>query len=342
MKASAHLNSLLEQSGEYLPLYGGGLSTHLPMVLVALERLRAPSHILQSTFTNDVKGLELIGSLQSVKPVNFVNQYLGNSDKFREYLKYFKSELEIHDIQAVLKKSLPLLIKGVAASAFHALIRLAYAVEAKCESEVAVALAYWSAEYQAFDLNVEMTSESVESTLSSLAPLAEDFEFSPGIIVNRMSEIAELLKRNQVIIQPESISLSSLRNFALNALYGHDDFTLLHTVTGCHAFSIVMPYLNNKESALRELWKAIVVAYLSTGLSYENQSTSLPDEQCDFTLIINDAIHSGDSHVIKLVYSCLSEYQKHSNPLYFIVAKRAVKINKESHRSKQMENGYEI
>ncbi|WP_281561362.1 questin oxidase family protein [Thalassomonas sp. RHCl1] len=325
MEESNILTSLLEKAGNYHPLYGGGLATHLPMVLVALNRLNAPDSKLIRTFDEGINGLESLGSLEKVIAVDSIGQALGNTKSFESYLTYFKSELETYGVEVVLKKALPVLIPGIAASAFHALIRLAYAIEVNNQSEIAIALAYWSAEYQSFELSGEAKDESLEGILTRLSPLGEDYEFSPGIIVNRMSEIGILLKRNECTIQPRSIDLSSLRSFALKSFYLRDDFTLLHTVTGCHAFSIVMPYLENKEAALRELWKAILVAYLSTGLSYEDKAIEIPAGSRDFSPIIERALVSDDSHVIKLVYTCFCEYQKWNNPLYYLVAQRAVR-----------------
>ncbi|MBW8186239.1 questin oxidase family protein [Shewanella nanhaiensis] len=318
------LDLLLEKSGHYHPLYGDGLATHLPMVLTALDLLNASSIKLQHTFDESIKGLEEIGSLESVISVNGIDSNLGNSESFRSYLTYFKSELEQCGTQAVLKKSLPILISGVAASAFHGLIRLAYAIEANCQSEMAIALAYWSAEYQSFELNEETTNESLESILTKLSPLGENHKFSPGLIVDRMSEIGILLKRNGSVTQPNIIDISTLREFTIKSFYLSDDFTLLHTVTGCHALSIVLPYLEDKQTALRELWKAIVVAYLSTGLRYQDKEITTVENNINFSPIIEKALKSEDSHAIKLVYTCLCEYKNWNDPLYFTVSKRAI------------------
>ncbi|MEI6893630.1 MAG: questin oxidase family protein [Colwellia sp.] len=321
------LNLLLEKSGEYHPLYGNGLATHLPMVIIALNRLNASNRKLEDIFKHSANNLECIGSLDGVTSVDHIEQYLGDSNKFKEYLKYFKNKLKAYGTQAVLKKSLPVLISGIAASAFHALIRLAYAIEAQNQSEIAVALAYWCTEFQSFELSMESTDDTLENILTRLAPLGESYKFSPGIIVDRMSEIGDLLKRKESVIQPSSINLSNIRYFALKAFYANDDFTLLHTVTGCHAFSIIMPYLENVDISLKELWKAVLIAYLSTGLNYANKEVKLSEGSLDFDPVIRSTLESNDAHVIKLVYTCLCEYQKYKEPLYYIVAQRAVLSN---------------
>ncbi|KGJ93743.1 questin oxidase family protein [Colwellia psychrerythraea] len=324
MEESNTLDVLLDKAGKYHPLYGGGLATHLPMVMIALTQLNASQTKLNNTFDESVKGLEHIGDLDSITPVKNIEHDLGNSNSFRSYLKYFKGELRIHGIDTVLKQSLPVLISGVAASAFHALIRLAYAIEANNKSEIAIALAYWCAEYQSFELSIETSNESLEEILTRLAPVGVNHNFSPRIIVNRMSEIGSLLKHENCVIQPHSVNLSDLKKFALKAYCAKDDFTLLHTVTGCHAFSIVMPYIEYVDIALKELWKAILVAYLSTGLDYADKEIQISENSFDFPLVISSALKSNDSHVIKLVYTCFCEYTKDKDPLYYTVAKRMV------------------
>lgn len=323
MEKICPLNSLLEKVAVYHPLYGGGLATHLPMVLIALKKLEAPNEKLLNTFKNSLEGLELTGSLDNINAVESIESELGKSESYKRYLKFYQKELAEKGVKDVLEKSLPILVSGIAASAFHGLIRLAYAIEAKSQSEIAIALAYWSAEYQTFELSNETTAENFEKILTRLSPLGESFNFSPGIIVDRIDEIGALLKHNESVIQPETIDLLTLRQFVLKAFYLCNDFTLLHTVTGCHAFSIILPFLHDEEHALRELWKAILTAYLSTGLGYKDETVDLKQDEYCFDVIRNEALKTEDSHIIKLVYSCYCEYQKCNNPLYYAVAYRA-------------------
>ncbi|WP_199609050.1 questin oxidase family protein [Flocculibacter collagenilyticus] len=324
MNKSNNLSSLLDEAGQFHPLYGKGLATHLPMVLIALNRLNASDAKLARTFSSSIHGLDRIGSLENITPVKDISNYLGSSKQFKSYLRYFKNELALKGMNAVLTQSLPVLIRGLSASAFHSLIRLAYAVEASNESEAAIALAYWCAEYQPFALNESFTTETLEEILLRVAPIGVNHAFSPGIIVDRMNEIGELLNQQNIVIQPERIDLATVRTFALNTFCAQDDFTLLHTVTGCHALSMLLPYLDNEELAIRELWKGILVAYLSTGLSYDLPEIKPMKEKVDFQPLINKAILSDDSHVIKLTYTCFCEFKKHENPVYYKVAKRAV------------------
>ncbi|MCG7537557.1 questin oxidase family protein [Pseudoalteromonas sp. OOF1S-7] len=322
MEDSNTLDTLLERAGKYYPIHSGGLATHVPMVLTALKALGAPKSKLVKTFNQSIDNLEKIDNLDNVTAIDVMESELGNSKSYLRYLKYFQSQLENCSLQEVLNKALPKLLPGIAASAFHGLIRLAFAIEANCKSEIAVALAYWSAEFQSFGLGEETTDESLEDILIRLSPLGENFDFSPGIIVDRMSEIGGLLRSRNEIVQPKIIDLETLRAFVLKIFYLQNDFTLLHTVTGCHALSVILPYIESEELALKELWKAILVGYLSTGLKFENVEIEAGSCDCDFSPIIAKALNADDAHIIKLIYSSYREYQKTYNPLYFFIAKR--------------------
>ncbi|WP_394200426.1 questin oxidase family protein [Shewanella waksmanii] len=323
MEDSSVLQQLLTQSGKYHPLYGGGLATHLPMELTALSKLGAPDSLLERTFAGNISDLISIEEISSYEPVISFEAHLGDSDSYCHYLRYFQLQLAAHSIEHVLQSHLPTLIAGVAASAFHGLIRLAYAIEAHNRNEIAVALAFWSAEYQPFVTVETESDESLAQILTRLSALSDGYEFSPGIIVDRMSEIAERLRVNKSLIYPLALDLPSLKSFALKLFYLQDDFTLLHTVTGCHAFSIILPYIEDENTALKQLWKAILVAYLSTGLPFKDAEVDEGNNRLEFDFIINQAINSGDSHVIKLVYSCYQECQQTPSILYWQVAHRA-------------------
>ncbi|WP_448549434.1 questin oxidase family protein [Thalassotalea fusca] len=319
------LNDLLGNVSQFHPHYGDRLAMHLPMTLIALYQLGANEDKLTTTYQNSIGNLSLIEPLEQPASHFEINEALGDSASYERYLAYFRQQLATQSVEFVLTHTLPVLIPGMAASAFHAMIRLAYALEANHTDEIAIALAYWSAEYQAFDLNQQRTSLSLTEILSSVVNKGESYNFSPGIIVDRMNEIGALLKNEQTVIQPNNLSLDDVRQFALTAFYAEDDFTLLHTVTGCHALSQLLPYITNKEQAIRELWQAIVVAYLSTGLPFAPQQIPLAEDKTrDFEQLKPLALRSDDSHEIKLFYTCYQAYVTYNEPGYYWLAKRAL------------------
>jgi len=318
-----HLNDLQK----YHPHYGDRLASHLPMALIALDKLGASKIQLQRYYQKAVQGLELIIPCENPIKISGISEYLGCADKFVDYLEYFTSAIKQQGSESVLQQSLPVLLPGLSASAFHAVIRLAYAILAKSEHETAFALAFLSAEYQAFELNEALTNETPPQIITRLVDYGMACQFEPGIIVDRMVQIGRVLKDEQVLLQPQELSLSQVANFCLSAFTAKPDFTLLHTVTACHAFRVISPYIKDLNLAVRLLWQAIVVAYLSTGLDYQPADADSSKRAYDIDHILTSACVSSDAHVIKLVYSCLEEYRFYRHPGYHFLAARAVGLS---------------
>ena len=300
------LNNLLKKIEIFHPLYGDRLASHLPMELCALYQLGASDEKLESTYQVSAKKLEVVVKNRANFPIDEITQDLGNSEKYQGYLNYFQNKIDSLGVKEVLKITLSILLPGISASAFHALIRLAYGIEFKNKNEIAISLAYWYAEFQSFELSNETTEEKLENILLRFSTTGENYQFSPCIIVDRMSEISDVMRSKESIFQPK------------------ENFTLLHAVTSCHALRVVLPFVENKELALREFWKAILVAYLSTGLSFSIGKKEELELDCDFNEVITLALKSSNSHTIKLVYSCFREYQMQYEPLYYFIAQRAV------------------
>ena len=72
----------------------------------------------------------------------------GQTDAFAPLRATFAAALARDGRDAVLRAALPALLPGVAAAAFHGVIRTAHAVEAAHDGELAAALAYWAWRWQ--------------------------------------------------------------------------------------------------------------------------------------------------------------------------------------------------
>jgi hypothetical protein len=88
--------------------------------------------------------------------------------------------------------------------------------------------------------------------------------FKPGIIIDKMLELAWGPALAGAAVQPaDAPALRDIARFALQAYAQREDFTLLHIVTGTHAFRIVHAYANDQALARRYLWQAALAAWLS-------------------------------------------------------------------------------
>ena len=125
------------------------LANHLPMVLVALHRMGASDERLEAYchIYHEQNGLvpvpEPIGSITS----DNWRAFLGQREREGDYRTFFAREVARLGATPAALRYLPELIPGMAASATHALMRMAYATLTDSDEETGVALAYWAATY---------------------------------------------------------------------------------------------------------------------------------------------------------------------------------------------------
>ena len=323
---STACHELLLQSHQHAPLYGNRLANHLPMALLALDRLGADAGTLRRFADGYArKLLPAAASGSELDP----HDYLGSGGDYPRFVRFFQDRIRESGVDAVLHDWVPTLIPGLAASAFHAMIRLAYAIEGGLEDEIALALAYWASEYVTLPLSLEPAEGGLEQIADRLRLKLDKHVFKPGIIIDRMLELAWDPALAGAVVQPLAVpTLREVAGFALRAYVQREDFTLLHIVTGCHAFRIVQRYANDKALALRYLWQAALAAWLTVVVAPASRRASGHSwpglgEQA----IAERALLSSDDHVIKLCYSALCEYREYGDPAYLSAAARKLALD---------------
>jgi Questin oxidase-like len=323
---SVACSELLIEARRFGPLYGDRLASHLPMALIAMDRMGANAAAMQSFFVDYSSKLERRaggrgGAVIAVDP----RQCLGSGNDFEGLVAYYVNALRSDGVQSVLRAWLPLLMPGMAASAFHCLIRLAYAIDAGDESEICFALAYWAMEYMPLPLTMRPVAATADEVAAQLSEGIGQHVFSPGIIVDKMLEIARHPAVSGAPLQPAELSLRDIAQFSLSAYARHDDFTLLHTVTACHAFRLILPYAGDEQLAIRYLWQAVLVAYLSADRSAGAADSSLADITApSWDDCFRACLLSRDDHVLKLCYCACCEYQQYEDERYAAIAWRKI------------------
>jgi hypothetical protein len=131
-------------------------------------------------------------------------------------------------------------------------------------------------------------------------------------------------------LQPQAApALRDIARFALQAYTEREDFTLLHIVTGCHAFRIVQGYANDQALARRYLWQATLAAWLTVAATPAgSRQTAQPGgSMLEAREIAARALRSSDDHVIKLCHSALCEYREYGDAGYLRVATRKLELD---------------
>jgi hypothetical protein len=314
------LINFLQESRKYSAEYNDKLSNHLPMALIALDRIGASSEQLQKFYDKYCSRLSLQTSSATLITKNNWDSFLGQHIYNSEYRDYFLKEIETKGKKQTLFEYLPKLISGLSGGAFHPLIRLAYALEVENDWEIAESLASWCIAYQSLG-EIKQTDNKESDLTLILEKISQDkinksANISGPNIFVRMQQATMILNINQLVAQTE-INQSSLKDIANISLkiYGDsdDDFTALHCVTTAHAARIILPFIENSESFLQYLWQGITAAYATIDSLEQPHSKS---EEFTWEQIFSKARTSLNDHVIKFCYTAHQEELYYNNSNY--------------------------
>lgn len=287
--ATMTLHALLERGLALHPEYGGGLANHLPMALHALHALGADAARLR-----DWEARHRARLLPRAADAA--------GDAFEARHAAIAAALARDGRDAVLRFELPGLMGGVAASAFHGLIRTAHAVAAGHDGELAMGLAYWSHRHLPLLAPQEPSSGDLPLSrwLAELQALRPAREVSGRLITGRMRAWAA--EPSFAAIAPrlrlEHDTLGALATAAAGLYATTEDFTVLHMVTACHALLMVRPWLGEPASALRSFSIAAAAALCASQARGEAAPAARP-----WSKIVPLALVSDDEHVVKLTYA---------------------------------------
>ena len=326
MKISEPCCDLLGLSRDYHHLYQGRFANHLPMALIALDKMGAEAPQLTRFYDTYSRDLEMYPVPGEQAPVTDWAMELGFSDRFHALHRYFEHRIAELGVDGVLAETLPVLLPGFATSGFHAAIRLAYALDAGHHLDIALSLAYWTSEFHGFSLPEGDSGESLEAIVLRLSPHFEGVTFGNGTIVEGMSRASRILTLCEGPFQPANLSLEQIAAFAIDRYAASGDFTLLHLVTGSHAARILLPYVADKPQALAHIWQSVLIGFFSTGLDYHPYELDRPVQSPDWPRILGKVLGSHNDHQIKLVYTCWQEWQQYRNPVYFDVARHVAMV----------------
>jgi hypothetical protein len=340
--AADALRALRREAAAFSAEFPVTLANHLPMILVALHRMGASPARLRRFFAAYRDGNGLVPLPQPVAPIDrgAWTAALGDRSREGDYRVFFAGEVARLGAAGAARTYLPALVPGIAASAFHALMRLGYAVLEDDGAEVAAALAAWAATF--LDLG-----------RARGAPPASD---DPGAVLARMNGIAafrrvvpesDLVWHNMraVAARPEfagaadwlAIAPDTPRRIAATALTlfaATPCFCALHALTGSHWLRLALPMFPDPGEASRYFWQGVAALVPKIGFPALPAPETLAawralpapawPEILERATARPDAAAADEEsvHDISLVFSAWQEEQEYSDPLYRIVAAR--------------------
>jgi len=311
-----------------------GLTNHLPMALVAKSALGAGPQEL-SRFANKYRRrlTVVVEPKERLTSVTW-ERAIGETAAYPELVDYFSREVAGHGIEQVLRGHLGRLVEGVSGAAFHGVIRLAYALDVEAPPRVSAGLAYLAA--SAMTLGpLEGGAVMSDDPEELLRELAKDQRWHSVTEARKISERMRHVASNAAFTDVASslvIDEQTPRRLAAAALKVYastDDFTALHGVTGLEALSKVRRYVEDVERFDRSSFQALAAAYLSIGAPVVWSNDQLDEiaatKQLDYAMVTARAAMSDDAHVAKIVFTATRLHEELGDPLYRVVAERAVR-----------------
>jgi hypothetical protein len=326
------LSELLDANARF-DLAARGTTNHCPMALVALAEMGASPTRLQAFFDMWEREYAL-----SAPPVDGgISRHgwaghLGERPAFGAlrlcFLDWIADAGAVPVITAVLQE-VPF---APATQAFHALIRLAYGIEARHSGEIASGLASLISSHLPIDVRLDENrrAESVEAGFDHVAQALNGMAFPGNSITARLRAVANDERfGTAVLAPPASVALlDDLARATIGAYWRKPDFTLLHTVTATRAARIIFAELHDSlvTQLLPELWVALSAAYAMVGKLVDAEA-NVPDIALDWSDVCQMAVASDDDHMIKMTYTCLCEDRREPSPLYLASAARLFEVS---------------
>ncbi|MGA7812697.1 questin oxidase family protein [Caballeronia sp.] len=327
------LGGLLDANARF-DLAARGTTNHCPMALVALAEMGATPARLQAFFDRWEREYAM-----SAPPVDaIISRYdwahhLGKRAAFGALRFCFQDWIADAGPVPVITAVLQEVPFAPATQAFHALIRLAYGIEAGHVGEIAAGLASLISSHLPIDVRLDQNrvAESANAGFDHVAHALSDVAFPGNSITSRLVAVATDVRFGMAVLAPpaQGALLDDLARATIAAYWGKPDFTLLHTVTATHAARIVFAELDDSltKQLLPSLWIALIAAYATVGKPVdETAQADIPDSTVDWSDVCRMAIVSDDDHVIKMTYTCLCEDRRHPSPLYLASAARLLEV----------------
>lgn len=308
LHARATLARLLAEHGRGAATYGVGFSMHLPMVLIALFRMGATPARLETLAAAKMQAAEARPA--TVQPIVAADweQHLGKQGTFAPYRVFFSEALAQAPVAAVLARFLPRLLEGMAASGFHAIIRLSYGLDLGARDEIAAGLAYLASAFDPLgvsDTRGERSARSIEEALDAAHMLGAGTNAPSGRIIEviRKGMRAPAYAAGEAIDEGQ-LSLRSLADVALQTYLAKPSIYTVHLVTATHALKVIDDYYRIDRPVLSIFWRCVLAMHVAVGAA-ARPGTAMPAAGSDdWNALFAAAIEQSDDHMIKFTYSC--------------------------------------
>lgn len=289
------LHALLEAGVRYSPTYPpDGNSDHLPMALCALAGLGADDDQLHA-FARQRSAWQVRAEAPDREVVD-PRDHLGDHAAYPALLQTLRHRIAEAGREAVAAELIPGLLPGLAAEAFHALLRLGYALRFGSDVEVAAGLAYMITSY------VQVPQQSPAGIHIRAAALAQVDAPTVKFEEDRFgARLGELVSSGRYPSPPLG-GLDDIASLSLQIYRGTRDFFALHLVTATQA-GRELARVVGEQPVVQALGPAVLAAHQIVGSPAFDTPLAAP-------------AGLDPEHGIKYVYSCLVEMRHRGSEVY--------------------------
>jgi hypothetical protein len=336
------LDTVLENLAGFSPEYGRGLSNHGPMVAEVMTVLGRAER-LPGWLEHYRPRLEPMPASRQTIGRGEWRQALGNFARAGDWADFFQRELAQVPWTQVLRDWVPRLAPGLSGAGGHGMIRTGHAIRALSREEtpdrkreLGEALGYWAARYTKLP-GILSARQGKLTPLEALSRIKWQYKrqrppfrlisdglkglmgFSPFVGVINLVNLSDDL--------PERISQitgAMVRVFLAQKDDRHALIPYIHTVTVPNIARAFLPYLERREAGILTSygWQLAGAVYTVFGQANPVQTFAPPSD--DRQQLIDAALETNDSHVIKFTAACLGEYDLNSDDAYLAAAWEAV------------------
>jgi len=332
---AGRLDTLLAAHSEALPERAGAGANHYPMAAEALEAMGFEDRIEEawirgaSSYAGPLpRSASLDGDRGGVGALGAFGAY----ERYGDWLDLFRRALDEAPWQTVLATWAPRLAPGIAAAAFHGVIRTAHAARAlrhretaPRRNELAIGLAYWAARY--VELPVDPSLDRHVALADLVFPwLDDDADVDFFAVTQRMTArpLAPRVSLDARASSPradlELLVQEAAAAFLEMLVLERQRIWLLHMVTGPAAVELLLPDVDAAGARALVVYarQSVVAMFAAFGAPYTARAhlRELPGEWPSMTL---RAAESRSVHTIKLI-EALARFDRGDDPLLRSVA----------------------
>ena len=307
------IGSLVNKYGENSSPYVGNLVNHLPMGQLAFYKMTnsledtlaySQKYIKRAKITLVKSGYKKLGSLE---------ECVGNRELYEPCLKLFQDEMTLDNYNYSIFDTLNNYKLGMSSGLFHALIRVAYAIEGleldeEYLPEVERALSYYITAYrEAGEFKSGIDRDRIIHEMNNLISNPSiiellDENMSLGKKLKALYSDETYMKFGFVINGDPNEKINAILDLAITAYANTGSIVALHCITGLHALIVLEKYWEDFPNAL-DIYTTCVVSHLLTIDGLTLDELELKEDYPSWEEIINRGLKSSDVHTLKLIYS---------------------------------------